>query len=195
MQYLLSDPMLLAEVQRIAAEIAYATAEEALTDVEAGEAGGAAVGPLKEAIATLKMRRGEEKLGAESLSEAVRILSYNGQPWELVRPGVLCTKGLGKFGPCTQGRGEADPGSCRANCTNRLELSRAKADCISSLRILLREHADAKEEEREMLLPNIEGQILAHLMRWDDIREGMIAENQLAKEIWASRKHSVEPGS
>lgn len=188
LKYLLSDPSLTADVQRIAQEIAYATAEEAIADVVSGTASGAAAAPLERAISTIKMRRGLEVLGTESMQEAIRILAFNGQPWELVRPGVLCTKGLGKFGPCTQGRGAPDPGSCRTDCHSRLELERAKANCAGSLDYLLREYSVADEEEQEMLLPNLEGQILAHLARWEDVRKRILSESLLAREIWARRK-------
>lgn len=170
LEYMLSDPMIAQEVQRVAAEIAYAIAEEALTDIESGAAGGPAAASLQEGLTAFKMRRGEHELGADSKSEAIRILTFNGRQWELVRPGVLCTKGLGQFGPCTRGRGYPDAGACRTGCDHRLELARTKADCAGALNELLAEHAVALEEGFEMVVANIEGQILAHLMRWSDLR-------------------------
>ncbi|MCI5076393.1 hypothetical protein [Oricola sp.] len=188
LHYMLSDPEIAQEAKRVASEIAYAIAEEALGDVEAGTAGGAVATSLENGIADFKMRRGEHELGSESLSEAIRILTFNGSHWELVRPGVLCTKGLGEFGPCTQGRGSPDPGGCRTSCEHRLEMARAKADCAGALDQLLREHAIAIEEQAGMVLANIEGQILAHLKRWDDVREKVFASSETARSIWSSRR-------
>jgi hypothetical protein len=188
LKYMLSDPAIAEDVKKVAAEVAHAVAEEALTDIEAGAAGGSAATFLREGITDFKMRRGEHELGADSMSEAIRILTFNGRYWELVRPGVLCTKGLGQFGPCTQGRGIPDAGGCRTGCNHRLEFARAKADCAGALNELLKEHAAALDEGLEMVLANIEGQVLAHLMRWEDVRERVLAASEAARTIWSRRK-------
>jgi hypothetical protein len=188
LQYMLSDPAIAQDVKKVAAEIAYAVAEEALTDIESGAAGGPAATSLRVGIADFKMRRGEHALGTDSMSEAIRILTFNGRLWELVRPGVLCTKGLGQFGPCTQGRGSPDAGACRTGCDHRLEMARAEADCAGVLAKLLDEHAAASEEGADMVLANIEGQILANLLRWNDVRERVLADSETARMIWSSRK-------
>lgn len=188
LEYMLSDPAIAEDVKKVATEIAYAITKEALTDVEAGAVGGPAAAPLRKGVADFKMRRGEHELGTDSMSEAIRILTFNGRLWEVVRPGVLCTKGLGQFGPCTQGRGSPDAGACRTGCDHRLEMARAKADCAGALAGLLNEHATALEDGADMVLANIEGQILAHLMRWDDVRKRILADSETARIIWSSRK-------
>jgi hypothetical protein len=188
LQYMLSDPSIAEDVRKVAKEIAYAMAEEALTDVEAGTSAGPATAPLRRGIADFKMRRGEVELGTDSMSEAIRILTFNGRLWEIVRPGVLCTKGLGQSGPCTQGRGTPDPGACRTGCDHRLELARAKADCAGALAELLDEHAIALMDGADMVRANIEGQILAHLRRWDDVRQQTLATSETARAIWSGRE-------
>lgn len=188
LQYMLSDPAIAQDVKKVAAEIAYAVAGEALADVELGAAAGPAAVSLRVGLADFKMRRGEHALGTDSMSEAIRILTFNGRLWELVRPGVLCTKGLGQFGPCTQGRGSPDAGACRTDCDHRLEMARAKADCAGVLARLLDEHAAASEEGADLLVANIEGQILANLYRWEDVRERILASSHSASMIWSSRK-------
>lgn len=187
LRYMLSDPRVAEDVQRVAKEIAFATAEEALADIESGSAGGPAATSLGEGITSFKMRRGESELGADSISEAIEILTFNGRLWQLVRPGVLCTKGLGQFGPCTQGRGSPDAGGCRTGCDHRLEMARAKAHCVGALSALLDEHTTASDQGLDMILANLEGQILAHLMRWDDVRQRVLANSETARTIWSTR--------
>ena len=188
LHYILSNPSIAEEVQRIAEEIAYALAEEAIGDVEVGKAGGPAAEPLRRGLNALKMRRGQEELGAETMSEAIAILTFNGRLWPLVRDGVLCTKGLGQFGPCTRGSGAPDPGNCHTDCNHRLELARAKADCFRALRALLHDREHASNSGADLQVAYFDGQILAQLKRWPDVRNQVIGESPVARAIWDGRR-------
>ncbi|MEO3384952.1 hypothetical protein [Mesorhizobium sp. CAU 1741] len=190
LHYILSNPSIAEEVQRIAEEIAYALAEEAIVDVEAGRAGGQAAEPLRSGLNGLKMRRGQEELGAETMAEAIAILTFNGRLWASVREGVLCTKGLGQFGPCTRGSGAPDPGNCDTGCDHRLELARAKADCLRALRGLLRDRDQASTAGADLQVAYFDGQILAQLKRWPDVRNQIMAESPVARAIWDGRRSS-----
>ncbi len=130
------------------------------------------------------MRRGEDAYGADSLRELTDILTFGGRQWELVRPGVICTKAPGQFGPCTQGRGEPDPGSCRTTCDHRLETSRAKAQCDAAVGALVEELEAAEREGADMLAENIRGQLLAQLRRWEEVRERWSAKSETVARIW-----------
>ena len=185
LRYMLSSPDIAEEVMRVAKEAAYAVAEEAVRDAEDGVASGAAASPLHDSLETLKMKRGEEHLDAGSIREAIDILSFNGKFWQMIRPGVLCTKAPWQSGPCTQGRGQPNPAACRVDCDNRLETARAKSHCDEAIAMLLKEHAAAVDQE--MVAAEIEGQILANLKRWTDVRERYLAESDVARQIWAGR--------
>lgn len=187
LRYMLAHPQMAQEVMRVAAEMSYAMAAEAVADAHAGTAGGPAASALGAGIKDMCMRRGEEHFGAQTMQEAIDILTFNGRYWQLVRPGVLCTKTLGQFGPCTMGRGDADPGACHSTCVHRLEMARAKAHCETALDQLLSEHASAIGRMEELTVANLEGQILAHLARWDDVRERVLRQNGTAKQIWNAR--------
>lgn len=195
LRYMLSDPNIARDVMRVAAEIAHATAEEALTDIDEGTAGGPAAPALQEGIWNFKMRRGKDELDADTMSEAISILTFNGRQWQLVREGVLCTKQIGQAGPCTQGRGDADAGGCRTPCVSRLELARAKAGCEGALTSLLREHATAVQQGEDMVVANIEGQVLAHLYRWEDMRELFLAKSETARAVWSTRHVELSPAN
>ena len=192
--YMLGHPQMAEHVARVADEMAYMIAEEAVLDAESGSAGGPAAEELEAGLAHFKMRRGEDELGAEDLHEAVEILTFNGKQWELVREGVLCTKVLGQFGPCTKNRGAADPGSCRTDCTHRLELARAKAGCQSALDALLAEYSRSVVERLDMVAVNLEGQILANLKRWDDVRSQYLINSEDARRIWNDFERSSKVG-
>lgn len=189
LRYMLSDPEIVEEALRVADEASRALAEEAVQDVLSGDAGGPAAEPVRKGLDELRMRRGEEVLGAESIKEAIEVLTFSGRQWHAVRPGVICTKGLGQFGPCTQGRGEADPGACRTGCDHRLETARAKAQCEMTIRKLLDDHASSAG--MPLLRSALEGQILANLRRFDDVRTRIVGESATAALIWAERKESL----
>ncbi|OAI30461.1 hypothetical protein A1351_08785 [Methylosinus sp. R-45379] len=190
--YMLSKPDFAKEVMEVAEEVSYALAGEAISDVENGVAGGSAAATLAKGLEAFRMQRGIERFDVETLREAIEILTFGGRSWQMIRPGVLCTKQLGEFGPCTKGRGEPDPGACRTSCDHRLEMARARDHCEQSIDVLLRELAAAEAEGAEMVAASIEGQILANLKRWDDVRERILARNDVARRIWNSRHDAME---
>jgi hypothetical protein len=132
LRYMLSDPRIIEEAMKVAKETSYVMAEEALAETIQGEAGGAAAEPLRAGLAAAGMRRGEGVFETSTLRKTAEILTFNGRYWSLVRPGVICTKGLGQYGPCTKERGAPDPGACRTTYDHRLETSRSKLSCEDS---------------------------------------------------------------
>jgi integrase len=184
LRYMLSDPDIGQEAMRVAKETSIALAMEAIEEAIDGEASGPAAATLAQGLEARRLQRGEEKYGAETLREAAEILTFHGKQWEVVRPGILCTKTIGQFGPCTQGRGAPDPGSCRTDCDHRFELARAKKHCEETILALLTERNVAEADGAEMLLANLDGQILANLKRWADIRERIFTSSELARRLW-----------
>jgi integrase len=184
LRYMLSDPEIAAEAVKVAREIRYVVAQEAIAETLAGETTGSAAAALRERSEELRMRRAEGAYGTDTLRETAEVLTFGGKFWEIVRPGVICTKSLGEFGPCTKQRGLPDPGACRTDCTHRLEMVRAKHFCEQTLRMLLGEHSSALAEGAPMLIAHIEGQVLSNLKRWDEVRQKVIAEDATARRIW-----------
>ncbi|MGY4608591.1 integrase [Bradyrhizobium sp. USDA 4474] len=129
LRYMLSDPRIIEDAMKVAKETTFVMAEEALAETIEGEADGPAAAPLQAGLAATGMRRGEQVFDTATLRETAEVLTFNGRFWSLVRPGVICTKGLGQAGPCTKERGAPDPGACRTTCEHRLETSRAKQGC------------------------------------------------------------------
>jgi hypothetical protein len=169
---------------RVAKETSFVMAEAAIAETMRGESSGPAGSALREGLTPLAMRRGEEAFDSATLRETVEVLTFNGRYWSMVRPGVICTKGLGEYGPCTRERGAPDPGACRTTCDHRLETARAKQFCEDALHALVEERANAASEGAEMLLAHLDGQILAQLKRWDDVRQRVLSAYPDIRAIW-----------
>ncbi len=187
LRYMLSHPEIAEEAQKVARETAFAFSEEAIAETMNGLAGGPAAKSLMSGLEDLRMRRGDHVYGADSLRELTEVLTFGGKHWQIVRPGVICTKAPGQFGPCTQGRGAPDPGSCRTNCDHRLETTRAKSHCSATIEVLIGELAHAQVCEHNMIVANLKGQLIAQLQRWDDIRIEWLGRSDTAKWAWNGR--------
>lgn len=188
LRYMLSHPEIAEDAQRVARETAFVMAEEAVAETLASTAGGPAAATLARGLDDLRMRRGEDAFGVEDLRELTDVLTFGGKQWQIVRPGVLCTKAPGQFGPCTQGRGTPDPGSCRTTCDHRLETTRAKAQCSQAIGALLVELDDAAKREETMVVANLAGQVLAQLERWEDIRNDWLGRSPTAQRLWEGHR-------
>lgn len=184
LRYMLADPRIVDDAMKVAKETSFVMAEDAIAETMEGEASGPAAAKLREGLSAFGMRRGEAEFDTKTLRETAETLTFNGDYWSLVRPGVICTKGLGEYGPCTKSHRAPDPGACRTNCGHRLETSRAKQICEDALRALVDERASAAAEGAEMLLANLDGQIRAQLKRWDDVRERMLSAHPDIRPIW-----------
>jgi integrase len=184
LRYMLSAPRIIEDAMKVAKETSYVMAEEALAETIEDEAGGPAAARLRTGLAAAGMRRGEEVFKTETLRETAQVLTFNARYWSLVRPGVICTKGLGQAGPCTKERGAPDPGACRTTCDHRLETSRAKQDCEETLRALIGEREQADSDRNEMLVAYLDGQILANLKRWDDVRARVLSDHPNVQSVW-----------
>jgi len=181
LRYMLSDPRIIEDAMKVAKETSYVMAEEALAETIEGKASGPAAAPLQAGLAAAGMRRGEEVFETATLRETAEVLTFNGRYWSMVRPGVICTKGLGQYGPCTKERGAPDAGACRTTCDHRLETSRAKQGCEETLRALIIER---QQTDNDMVVANLDGQILANLERWDDVRSRVLNDHPEIQSIW-----------
>lgn len=189
LRYMLSDPEIAQEALRVAEETAQVIAREAIEEIDSGEAGGAAAEALAVELRNAKMERGEDTFSVESLTELTEVLTFGGRYWQLVRPGVICTKSLGQYGPCTRGRGRPDAGACRTGCGHRLELARAQRDCAELTQALLRELNAAYRQDQVMLIANLEGQVLSNLQRWPEVCAAIVNDSPTARRIWTERRN------
>lgn len=130
------------------------------------------------------MRRGKDAFDTSSIRETAEILTHHGIFWQIVRPGVICTKGKDQFGPCTKERGKADPGSCRTHCDHRLERAREKQSSKDKLIYLIDEYRSAVRDNLVMIVANLRGQIINELKRWPDVRDQILESNPDIRDLW-----------
>ncbi|MEY9158498.1 integrase [Bradyrhizobium japonicum] len=185
--YMCSDPDIVERALKVAREHAYAVSGKAVEETIAGLTSGPAATPLQEGLRSMAMRRGDLEYATTSLRDTVEVLTFDSRTWTMVRPGVLCTKGINQFGPCTRGRGAPDPATCRTSCDHRLELARAKRDCQEALDALVVERMHAVSAGDTMLVAHLDGIILSHLVRWADVRKSTLASHPDLLPVWEAR--------
>lgn len=171
LHYINTDPGLRAEMIQIARDITIMFAKDAISNIDSY--GGPAARKLSVAIQQEKVRLGRD-MGADDMQRCAEILTDNGSLWTLVRPGVLCTKRPSDAGPCTRARGMPDPAHCQTACENRLEQAFLRDDVDRSIEqavgLLVQAYADDDEYKSE----EWEGQVLALLPRFPDIKKKWI---------------------
>lgn len=182
--YLLSDPEIAAECIRVAEECLHALAEDAVEECEIGAAGGAAGKAINIGLQNLKMKRGIKQLGTDDIRDAADQLIAEGTSFQVVRRGVICTKQPGEFGPCTQTLRKPDKGSCRSTCNHRLEMAAEKQQCRRQLLAILEMLEASISDGKVMVVEHLKGQLIYELKRWDDIRQDLLAESELARAVW-----------
>ena len=190
--YMLSDPEIVEWAIQISKDVSVVLAEEAISEIEAGTAGGMAAEQIENSMVGYKMRRGITVLGTDDLTEAAQFLTLNGVAFQRVRKGVLCTKAPGEFGKCTKGRGKADAGACQSDCAHRLELSLERAQCREQTVYLLNLYDVSTANGEIMKAASLKGQILSELKRWNDVRAEILASYSSARDIWQGVSNVVE---
>lgn len=180
--YILADKALAAEIETIASELRVMRAEAVIADMVAvaepdelaqqfGGYGGVAALTIDKAVRMHRdgaHRRGED-WGTNDVRELAEILTMQGKTWQLVRPGVVCTKSIGQAGPCNKKKGYPEPSRCHTHCEHRLEEAwhREEVDqCISeSLELYIKEAACGED----LVAAHWAGQIRAHIGRFPDL--------------------------
>lgn len=135
--------------------------------------GGQAAVTLRRAVAEhgRKLHQRSQDWGAEDIRDLAEVLTLGGTTWNLVRPGVICTKSLNQFGPCNKKRGHADPVSCQTSCDYRLEQAWLRDDvdrCISQAL----EHWECEtKDQKDLVAEYWAGQVRMHLGRFADLEQ------------------------
>jgi hypothetical protein len=151
--------------------------------VEADEGGGAAAKMVQNRVTEFARLRGVDKLDAKSIDELARDLTENGQYWELVRPGVLCTKLPGQIGACNGKQGAADSSRCKSTCGNRYEMAANKAGVDATISRILEHLQMAIDDDEPMLAEQWRGQLVHNVMRFDSLRAKWSEHPVVAEEL------------
>ncbi|MDQ0140971.1 hypothetical protein [Cupriavidus necator] len=182
--YILTDKDLQADIEQVARELrvmrAKKVVEEIVMEEEAqtiaarlGGYGGPAAVTVDRAITVHKDRlhRQGESWGADSAMELADILTLQGKAWQLVRPGVICTKFPGtESGPCNRSKGHPEPSRCQSSCKHRLEEAFLREDVDGAIRESVNAYLESGKNGEELVQAHWAGQVRAHIGRFEDLR-------------------------
>lgn len=167
LHYILADPTIRAEMLEVARAQTIMLAKTAITDAD--ECGGPAAKTLQEAVKEQRFRMGSD-FGVESLQEMAETLTINGRSWQIVRPGVICTKGPQVSGACTPTSAMPEPSRCRPECDHRLELPALRSDVDASIAFAVKQLREAVAEDDDAKAEMWRGQILTNIGRFKDLK-------------------------
>lgn len=208
--YILSDKDLMAEIETVARELRIMRAQEVVSDMVAAEEaqealaraagsegkvqaqaldlggyGGAAAASIQKAVRLHREdvhRRGAD-WGAADVLELAEILTMQGRDWQLVRPGVLCTKSIGQAGPCNKKKGKPEPALCRTRCDYRLEEAWHREDVDQTIAEAV-DFYEAEIAKGEDLVAELwAGQIRAHIGRFADLEQKWMAHPKVRELV------------
>jgi hypothetical protein len=192
--YILTDKELRVEVEKVTRELRVMRAKEVVekmveADLATDEAsvlggyGGLGAVSIREAVESHRAkahRRGED-WGSESVEELAEMLTLQGQAWEQVRRGVICTKLPGESGPCNKRRGKPEPAKCKNTCTHRLEESFLREDVDLTITDCVRAYSAAMQDEESLTAAHWAAQIRAHVPRFPDLKVKWMANPIVAQ--------------
>ncbi|MDH2052325.1 hypothetical protein [Achromobacter marplatensis] len=179
MKYLLSHADIADEARAVAEAQTIMFAKDALHNHSAG--GGRAQKKLEFWENERATLRGMEKLDAQSIDELAIDLTDNGKYWQLVRPGVLCTRILGEIGACVGSALDIDPSNCSPSCQHRYEMPMNKAIVDQTIERIIAHLQFANESGEAMAAAQWEGQLMSNLIRFDDLKEKWSKHPTVAK--------------
>lgn len=208
LHYILADKALAAEVEQVIKELhmmrAKAPVEAFVSRLAGAEArgqyadeneidyagyGGKAVARIADTVqlyreqaqASGRMRNSAEDFGADHIDDVVRILTGDGTYFNLVRPGVICTKRLGEWGPCSRKKGRADRSNCQESCDHRLEEPWLRADADSCIVDALAGYERASADGEVLLQSFWIDQVRRNVTRFEDLRTKWFQHPTIAK--------------
>lgn len=184
LHYILADPTIRAEMLEVARAQTIMLAKTAIQHVE--ECGGAAAEKLQSVVRIERFRMGND-FDEDSLQGLAETLTINGQHWQLVRPGVLCTKGPQVAGACTPSTAMPEPSRCRTHCDYRLELGFLRDDVNRLITFAVGELKAAFAENDNMKIAMWRGQILTNIDRFGDLKSEW-SSNEMVRNLLAERE-------
>lgn len=168
LHYILADPQIRAEAQEIARAQTVMLAKDAIED--SLNNGGPAAQRLAAAEERARVRLGGE-FKAKDLTDLAEMLTLNGTAWQLVRPGVICTKIASEVGPCSKRGGSPETSKCRSNCDHRLEQGFLRDEVNRTIEEAVRNYHIAASSDDPIMMEDWSGQIFANLRRFSELEK------------------------
>lgn len=184
--YILTDKDLRIEIETVSRELRVMRAKEVIekmVDADLGVVnvnttalagyGGLAAAVIRNAVNAHRSRLHRQGLDWDTRSaiELAELLTLQGRAWELVRPGVICTKLIGEVGACNKSKGRTELSKCQSSCNHRLEEDFLREDVDNSIRECVAAYEEAINDEESLTASHWAGQIRAHVPRFQDLRD------------------------
>jgi len=124
-------------------------------------------------------RRGTD-WGINSPKELAELLTLQGKSWELVRPGVMCTKFAGEAGPCNKSKGRPEPSKCQSHCSHRLEEGFLREDIDGAISDAVEAYEQAIVNNETLTAAHWAAQVRAHVPRFPDLHEKWVVNSTVS---------------
>lgn len=168
LHYILTDPSIRAEIDEVAKAQIVMLAETSIATAE--QNAGPAAKSIREAVNRERVRLGRE-FGEADIRSLAETFTLSGKHWQLVRPGVVCTKGPQVAGPCNHHVGLPEPSRCRWHCEHRLEDAALRDDIDRSIAEAISHLVGAEANDDPIGAEMWRGQILSNVRRFHDVAE------------------------
>ena len=212
--YILENKDLRGEIETIARELRVmrattvieemVAAEEALESVRMGNGsggvnsngidlggyGGLAAIRIHDAI---QIRRTElhktgSTWGVKDMHELAELLTMRGTTWQLVRPGVVCTKAAGDVGPCNKRKGNPEPSRCQVSCASRLEEAWHQEDVDASIAEAVNQYIESGKQGSDLIQSFWRNQILGNLPRFPQLHTKWLANDVVQRIVQSEQQ-------
>jgi integrase len=202
LHYMMSNPQVLRLIKETARAMNAALLNDVLIEAERKELGGIGGGYLNDGLSNwkrectdstgrYKYRFGRDVMDTSDRIEAFEVLTKGQYIFHQPMPNVLCIKQPAQHGLCSKSRGEPDPSRCSTKCWHRVERPNGRADCEIAIAQWLSDIQEANERGFVGAVAHFEGQLLAELFRFSDIRDRVIADSPVAARVWKERRIDV----
>lgn len=143
--------------------------------------GGQAAVTIRRAVAEhgRHLHQSSKDWGAKDVRDLAEVLTLGGTTWNLVRPGVMCTKSMTQYGPCNKNRGHADPASCKTSCDYRLEQAWLRNDVDRCISQALEHWEGETKNGNELVAEYWAGQVRMHLGRFADLEQKWLKDQRV----------------
>jgi len=171
LNYILSDKGLQVEIDKVGRELRIIRCTEIVADVHQGihglrgypysGYGGGAMPAIQDAVSNFEARLNSQGnlWSDESAHDLATVLTFNGQDFKLIRPGVICMKPSNGFIPCF----------CNADCVNRIEDKTARRDVEVIIPLLIDNAKVAIRHNQLLVAESFRKQLEDELLRFHDI--------------------------
>lgn len=209
LHYILSDPSIREEVEKVLRELRIMHCAEALEEIhEALKYGQPLPGNGGQGAARLVTAVSNEEKRIDvvggvwsegSAYDLAYLITAQGKGWRLVKENVICSKAPGEHGMCRPSRstGEPNTANCKQECANRIVLMRQRRDTELIIAQYLDIAREARDDGQLLVLAGVMENLKHEMGQFGDLSEKYLADHEvralfsLCGEALANEKEAV----